>query len=288
MKKYILSWPFLISATGVVLISLCGQWPVMNLSQDISILSALLLNRRADFIEHGAYTSAYYILMSMRDLDWFRILFPVLAAFTALYHFSREWNGSYFYMMLPRCGRSWYWRHVLSNAFLSGMLVILAGVLLYAGCLYAFFPTLGAFSDDAKEIVYELYGSTDAQRFGGFLTMALCMMLNGGMCAVLAVVLFAVIHDQFYTLSLLMIWEYLGMKLTGIYTLHLFEKYGFFEDPPVWEYIPYLLNPYNQLLMDHLFPYYFGHSWMFYILFLLAVLSVLAAVLYRLIRRRAQ
>lgn len=288
MKKYVFSWPFLISAVGVVLISLCGQWPVMDLSQDTSILSALLSNRRADFIEHGAYTSAYYILMCMRDLDWFRILFPVLTAFTALYHFSREWNGSYFYMMLPRCGRSWYWRHILCNTFFSGMLVILAGVLLYASCLYAFFPTLGTFNDDTKEIVCEIYGSTDAQRFISFLNMTLCMMLNGGVCAALAVVLFACIHDQFYTLSLLMIWEYLGMKLTGIYALHLFEKYGFFEAPPVWEYIPYLLNPYNQLSMELMFPIYFGHSWMFYILYLLAVFSVLAAVLYRFIRRRTQ
>lgn len=287
MKKYVFSWPFLISALGIVLISLCGQWPVMDLSQDTTLLSALLSNRGADLTAHGIYTSAYYILMCMRDLNWFRILFPVLAAFTALYHFSREWNGGYFYMMLPRCGKTWYWRHVLCGAVFSGMLVILAGTLLYAGCLYTFFPSLGAFKDEEREIIYELYGRTGSQRLLNVLTMTLCMMLNGGVCAVLAVVLFAVIHDQFYTLSLLMIWEYLGMKLSGIYTLHLFEKYGFFETPPRWEYLPSLFNPYEQLLMDSLFPSYFGHSWMLYIFFLFAVFSMLAAALYGLIRRRA-
>lgn len=280
VKRNIMSYRFMIAVVLVVLLCGCVRLDAV-FESTISVIKAYVSYSHAELLGYGEYASAYYVVMYFLEQEWFSVLFPVLAAFPCVYEFADEWLSGNYYITVSRTNKNKYCIGRFVSTAISGALVIIVGVLIFALLIYIRFPALSEYPAD--ELF--LFGmQTGGQLLLQFVKRVLHLGMHGALSAIIAVVLMIVLEDRFYALSIPMMIEFMGIKIDGVYISHLVEKYGY-SYPHITQ-IPRLLNPACHLDMDQTFVGSIGLPYRWYLLYVFLLFIGLFTFLNRLMKRR--
>lgn len=276
---------FMLGVIGICLLCGCNT---IDVGRDTpTIWFALLTCSEEVLLAAGEQASSYAVLVAIRGLEWFVVLFPVLVSIPGVYEFADSWLSGNYYLTVSRTGRAKYAFRKLLIAGLTGAAVVVLGVLLYTAIVYLKFPALTEFHEDAESSILMLfYGETVWERTQVILHMLWNLAMHGALAAMVSLVLVAVLRDKFLALSIPMMIEYLSTKLSGIYNMYLLEVYGWEQTPPLKAYLPQLFIPSDQLIMETRFEQVYGVSYGYYGLYLLAWAMGLFLLLTWIVKRR--
>lgn len=255
---------------------------------DLTVLQAYFSYSGAELLQLGESASAYQTFVGFRDMEWFVVALPLIAAFPTIYDFAEQWFGGSYYQLISRKSRFRYAAESLVKAALSGFGAMTMGIFLYAALISIKFPPLKAYQLNPEESMTAMaYGATDLERWSYFLKAVFHTGLLAAVAAMFCTVLVIVLKDRFLAVSLPVLAEYFSIKLSGIYTTHLYEKYGFSEIP-VKERVIELLMPSNHLYCSHTFQRTYGMSYGWYLALLGTVILCISMIFLRLIERRSE
>lgn len=283
-----ISGKFWIAACVTALLCTCSKFRGNPDGTDITVLQAFFTCSGADLMNMGEEGCAYQLIMGFRDMEWFIVSLPLLAAFPSVYDFAEQWSGGSYYLLISRKTRMRYAIHTLWKAAASGFGAMVLGIFLYALFVCLKFPHYRLLQLTPEESMIAVsYGVTGLQRCLVFLKAVFHAGLLSAMSAMLSTVLVIVIKDRFLAVSLPMLAEYFSVKLSSAYQTYLFENYGF-ENIPAGKHTIEFLMPSNHLYYDWNFTAAFEMPYWKYLALSGSVTLLIFAFFWWTIERRSE
>lgn len=163
--------------------------------------------------------SSYLLTFKYNSSPWFSVVVPVITAFPALQIYEQN-SGNIRMTILIRMKTRQYSGNLFATSFLSGVFISSVGILLYALFIHLLFPPITAFSDDT---LLTIYGSTAWERFVPFFKKCINCCLICGVFPVITMMLYHIIHDQFLSMTLPMMVQYISLKCSLLYATWLYS-----------------------------------------------------------------
>lgn len=283
-----ISWKSFICIIGTILLcgfsTFQGSFPEVN---EIS-LYAWLHYSREELLLMGEQASAYFMMVNFRDMEWFIVFLPLLAAFPTVSDFAEQWFSGYYYPSISRKTRKYYTTKWVFRAALQGFACVVCGILIYFVLVYCKFPHYEEFNLDAESSIIAMsYGTTALKRFATLFLMVFHTGLLAAIFAMSAVLLTVLCKDSFFAVSSLVLMEYFSAKLYAGYEGGLIERYYMQEqEVPVFNRILRFVFPSNHLYYDQSFSREYGIGYWFYLMFAAILIAGIWLWLYRKIRKR--
>lgn len=281
-------WKFLICVLGTLL--LCGFsrfYGNAGSTEEVS-LYAWLHYSREELLLMGEQASAYFVMISFSDMEWFMVLLPLLAAFPTVTDFAEQWFGGYYYPSISRKTRKRYAAEWMLRAALRGFFCIVTGIFIYFILVYCKFPHYGEFGVDANSSMIAMaYGANAGKRLAVLLIKVLHTGLLAAVLAMCAVLLVALCKDGFFAISSLVLTEYFSKKLHSAYEGELIVRYfnRGKEEPMLCKIIRFFF-PSNHLYYDQTFYVEYGIGYWLYLIFIGLLIAGIFLWFYRLVKRR--
>lgn len=290
IKKFILglSGKYVICALGVLLLCFTSRFPGNDVDSNEITLVAYFIYDQKQLLQIGEMASSYSVAVSFRDMEWFIVLLPVLAAFPVISDFTEEWFSGNYYMAISRTTRKKYAIKWMIKVAIESFLCVICGIFIYVLLVYIKFPSYLLYNCSFDEsILANAYGYTCIERGITLICSAFHTGMLGAILAMLSVVVTVFCKNSFYAMSGLSLVEYFSKKLSSAYEGFLFYHYyekG--EEIPARYNLLRFFFPSNHLFYDQSFRKEFG-IWYGVYLVILIVLSVFIVFLfYMQIRRR--
>ncbi|MEY8237157.1 hypothetical protein AALA36_15775 [Lachnospiraceae bacterium 66-29] len=264
-----ISWKFLICVLGTIL--LCGFSTFQGSFPEVNEISfyAWLHYSREELLLMGEQASAFYVMVTFRDMEWFIVFLPLLAAFSTATDFAGQWFSGYYYSSISRKTRKKYAVEWMLRAALQGASCIICGILIYFMLAYCKFPHYGEFGVDAdSSIIAMTYGATALKRFVTLFLMVFHTGLLAAIFAMSSVLLTILCKDSFFAVSSLVLMEYFSSKLYAGYEEGLIKQYYMQgQEVPMFNSILRFFFPSNHLYYDQSFSIEYGIGYWFYLIF---------------------
>lgn len=283
------SGKFWISVFITVLLCACSRFQADLDRTSLIGLQAYFTYSRTELLQLGESACAYQVLMGFRDMEWFAVALPLIAAFPTIYDFAEQWFGGSYYQLISRKSRFRYAIGSMWKAASSGFCAMVVGISLYAVLIYMKFPLFREYElvSPEESMVIMAYGSTDLERWIFFLRAVFHTGLLAAVAAMLCTVLVIVIKDRFLAVSLPVLIEYFSIKLENIYLSYLYGEYGFSRIPPQKRVIEFLM-PSNHLYYDNTFQKIYDISYWWYLALMAVIILLIFIFFWRLIERRSE
>ena len=287
----IFSRKFFLSIFGVFL--LCGFSPFpgspgMDLAE--TSLSACLHYSREELLSLGESASAYSFMVCFREMEWFAVLLPVLAAFPAVTDFAVQWASGYYYFSISRKTRKKYAAQWMLRAAAQGFFSIVFGISLYFMMIYVKIPHFAAYHADTQDsMIVMAYGATAGQRLITLLLKVFHTGLLAAVLSMLAVALTVFCNDSFFAVSALALMEYFSMKLQSAYEGWLIAQYyqQGMETPMPFRVIRFFFPSYH-LYFDQSFSYEYGIGYWLYVLLAVLFTAGIWICFYQMVTKRIE
>lgn len=285
-RENICSVRFWLAVLLYVLICFCAKAVEWTDNNPPSLLYMAFFCSKEQLFRLGEQFSAYMLLMSFRDMEWYIVILPVLVSFLAVYDFYDEWFGGIYYMSVTRTDRVRYALQSLLSAVLTAVVVSGTAILLFALLMRLKFPSYDSMViEPDMSIVGMIFGMTVWDRVISFLKMYLNILFLSAIMSEIAILLLLLLKDCFFSLTIPMMLNYMGHKVLHMHLIALRERYGL--DYPAscmrWE----ILNPVVLIGMDTHFEATFSLNLSVYFLALLSVTVLLLMGIIRLMRVRS-
>ena len=163
--------------------------------------------------------SSYILTLRYDAMPWFSVVVPVITAFPALMIYEQN-SGGICTSILSRIKKQNYCGSLFITAFLSGFLIAMLGIVLYAVLMLFYFPSITAFDD---EILLSFYGSTMLERFVPLLKKGINCCFVCGVFPVLTVSIYNIVHDRFLAMTFPMMLQYISLKCSILYASWLYS-----------------------------------------------------------------
>lgn len=280
-------WPVWITIIMTFLLCMCTELPKTSISEPVTVLSAFILIPYEDMLQSNMLCAERVILRFMTG-RWFPILLPVVAGFPSVYIFFDEWFGGGYYNAISRHGRTGYALSKSTSCALIGGTAVLLGCILYAVCVYLYFPHISDYPSAQIEQFY-LSRTVDADNifleWGGLLWNVVAVTMVFALVDLIFVVVF---REKFLALTTPMILQYLSERLTDFWNGRLWQLSRERGDLEIFNRFSALtmLLPSNQLSMYYTFPYHTHLPIGVYYLILLGIFCLLMYGFHRLLERR--
>ena len=231
------------------------------------------------------FASLEAVLSGFRDMMWFPVALPLIAALPCVSDFYESWFGGSYYMLLSRKSRFRYAVDVLIKAALTSFFSVFAGCLLYAFMAGLKFPLLSSMPIASFES-YLLY-ETDGTVFLKALFSVLHTSYVTSVLSVFSLILVLLLKDPFFAVSIPVLLEYLSIKVNEILGIYIYKNYMLSHmDVPAKVLGFSLLLPSEHLTMDQVFYYNFSLPYFIYFLGMLALMLLLCVIFIILVKRR--
>ena len=284
----ILSGKFLICILGTVLLCGFGQFPGSAGYKDEISLFAWLRYSQNELLAMGENASAYSVMVSFHDMEWFAVLMPLLASFPAVTDFAGQWSSGYYYPSISRKTRRKYAAGWMLRAAFAGFACIVSGICIYFILAWFKFPHFEEFGlDTESSMIAMAYGTTAGKRF---LTLVVKVFHTGLLAAILAMgsIAFTVVCcDGFFAISSLTLLEYFSIKLSSAYEGWMFTHfYNQGREETMPSKIVRFFFPSNHLYYDQSFTYQYGVGYWLYLIFAVLLAVGIWLWFYRMVKKR--
>lgn len=286
LRENICSTRFWLAVLLYVLICFCAKAIEWTDNNPPSLLYMTFFCTKEQLSAMGEQFSAYMLLMSFQNMEWYIVILPVLVSFLSVYNFYDEWFGGIYYMSVTRTSRVSYALQSLISAVLTAVAVSAVAILLFALLLRLKFPSYDSMAIEPNlSIVGAIYGMTVWERLLTFLKMYLNILLVSAVMAEITILFLLLLRDCFFSLTIPMMLNYIGYKVLHMHLIALRERYGldYAESHMRWE----ILNPVVLIGMDRHFEDTFSLHIAVYFLALLSVVVLLLIGMTRLMRARS-
>ena len=222
---------------AVLFAVLCAAGVTVDINRDTYSFFEIIANKKLfDTARASSQCASYLIAIRFTQSSWYPIGLAVLTAIPALYTYIRSLEKIDRFCLI-RLNFKTYSAGVILSSFLSGLMIVIVGLIIYFGASYLLFPSLASFNDPVYEIIY---GDT-SQKLFSMLKLMLNHAFVGGVIPVFAITLYRFIHSDFLAATIPMMLMYVSIKLIPNY------REWFSSD------IQRLENPFAKLMI-FLFP----------------------------------
>lgn len=193
---------------------LCGFGVTVQINEETYsffeiVFNSELLSEAKKLSQCSSYLMAYRFSQSA----WYAIGLSVIAAVPALYSYIRSFEKIYNFALIRSNYRA-YSAGIVFSSFFSGMLITLAGIMIYAAAAYLLFPSFASFADHDLQLIY---GETVSARLFPLIKKVFNHALVGGVIPVFAITLYRFIHSEFLSATIPMMLMYISVKVLPNY-----------------------------------------------------------------------
>lgn len=223
--------------------------------------------------------SAFMVFSRFHKSAWYVIGLSVLTAIPALYIYIKSLEKIHVFSLI-RSDYKTYSAGIVFSSFLSGAIITIGGILIFAAVAYLTLPSFSSFGD---EILEEIYGATALTRLVRLIKPMLNHALVGGVISVFSITLYRFIRSDFLAATIPMMLMYISVKVFPNYSMWIYSEPSRAENSLV--HIIALLFPSNSIDMYSLIENALNAPfWIAYII-LGALLLLLYFLFYKSIRR---
>lgn len=214
--------------SAVLFFLLCVLGPVANIND--SSYSVLELITNSEYMSLAAEKSdcnSYSIMMNFNSSPWFSLGASVIAAIPALAVIIQNSENTR-RQILVRINKRAYSSGLFLSAFLTGVIVSLVGILLYAIIAYSAFPSISSFREDA-EFINLIYGNSSA-RFLMLIKKIVNCCIVCGIFPPVTLIIYQLLHDRFLAMTVPMMIQYVSLKANIMYGSWRYSDPSLFEN----------------------------------------------------------
>lgn len=200
---------------GIILfVVLCGFGTTVEINEENYsffgiIFDPTLLSRAKKLIECSSFLISYRFSQS----NWYAIGFAVITAVPPLFTYIRSFEKIHHFSLIRSNYRS-YSAGIVFSSFLSGMIIMLAGILMYTAAAYLTLPSFSSFADEMYQMIY---GETVSARLFLFMKQAFDHVFIGGIISVFAINIYRFIRSDFLAATIPMMIMYISVKVIPNY-----------------------------------------------------------------------
>lgn len=264
---------------AVLFAVLCAAGVTVDINRDTYSFFEIIADKKLfDTVRASSQGSSYLMAIRFAQSSWYPIGLAVLTAIPALYTYIRSLEKIDRFSLI-RSNYKTYSAGVILSSFLSGLIIVLAGLVIYFGVTYMLFPSLSSFDDPTYEIIY----GNASQRLFSMLKLMLNHAFVGGVIPVFAVTLYRFIRSDFMAATIPMMLMYVSIKVIPNYREWMSSDIQRTENP--FAKLMIFLFPSAMTGLGDTLEYSFSApSWLAYIVFG-AFVFALYLLFYRSIRR---
>ncbi len=283
-----ISWRVALCVLGTALLCGCstflGSFPEKN---ELTLYAWLHYSREELFLM-GEQASAYFVMVTFQNMEWFAAFLPLLSAFLVVADFSGQWFGGYYYFSISRKSRKKYAAEWMVRAGLQSFFCIVCGILVYFLLVSCKFPHYGEFHISADSSIVAMgYGATAGKRFATLFLKVFHIGLLAAVSGMASVALTVLCKDGFFSISSLVLVEYFSKKLYETYEGGLIARfYNQGQEVPMPYKAIRFLFPSNHLYYDQSFSNEYGIGYWLYLVFLALLAAGIWEWFYWMVKRR--
>lgn len=196
--------------SAVLFLLLCALGPVANINDSSYSVLELITNREYMSLAAEEFECcSYNIMLNFSSSPWFSLGASVIAAIPALAVFIQNSENTR-RQILIRMNKRAYSTGLFWSAFLTGVLIALVGILLYAVIAYAAFPPISSFGENA-EFITAVYGSASARLLRLIKKIINCCIICG-IFPLVTLIVYQLLHDRFLAMTIPMMIQYVSLK----------------------------------------------------------------------------
>lgn len=201
-------------AAAILFAVLCGFGVTVQINKETYsffeiVFNSELLSKAKSLSECSSYLMAYHFSQS----TWYAIGLAVLTAIPALYTYIKSLEKIHSFALIRSNYRA-YSAGIVFSSFFSGMIITLAGILMYTAAAYLLFPSFESFSDIDLQLIY---GETVSDRLFSLIKKVFNHALVGGFIPVFAITLYRFIRSDFLAATIPMMLMYISVKVLPNY-----------------------------------------------------------------------
>ena len=204
----------LLYAAAVLFTVLCGFGVTVVIKEETYSFFEIIFNSELfaiakENIQCSSYIMAYNFSMS----TWYIIGLSVIAAVPPLFIYINSIEKIRTFALI-RSNYKVYSAGIILSSFFSGMIITLAGILLYIAAAYLVLPSFESFSDPNY---MRIYGAAVSDRLFPLLKKIFNHAFVGGIISVFSIVLYRFIQSDFPAATIPMMLMYISVKIHPVY-----------------------------------------------------------------------
>lgn len=198
-------------AAMILFFVLCGTGVTVSINDTTYsffeiISNSELFSQAKDMNECSSFLLAY----SFSQSGYYTIGLAILTAVPALYTYIRSQEKIHYYALIRSKNYRSYSAGIVLSSFLNGMIITLAGILMYTMAAFLIFPD-SASSEDPYFLM--AYGETVFARLFLFIKRVFNHAMVGGIIPVFAITLYRYIRSDFFAATIPMMLMYISVKV---------------------------------------------------------------------------
>lgn len=214
--------------SAVLFLLLCALGPVANINDSSYSVLELITNREYMSLAAESWEcNSYNIMQNFNSSPWFSLGASVIAATPALAVFIQNSENTR-REVLVRMNKRAYSSGLFLSAFLTGVIVSLVGIMLYAIIAYSAFPSISSFREDA-EFINLIYGDSSARLLMLIKKIVNCCIVCGIFPPV-TLIIYQLLHDRFLAMTIPMMIQYVSLKAHIMYGTWRYSDPSLFEN----------------------------------------------------------
>lgn len=224
---------------------LCMFGPIAKIKDNEYSVFELIMNK--DIMANAVKMlecNSFAVMRAFDESPWFSVAAPVITAMPALAVYVQNAQNTR-RQILVRMNKRVYSSGLFWSAFLTGFLIALIGILLYASVVFSAFPRISDFPDDA-EFINAVYGSSSSVRFYALMKKVINCCIICGVFPILTLIAYQLLHDRFLAMTLPMMVQYVSLKASIMFGAWLYSDESLYSNG--WLNFIQLLFPSNCML----------------------------------------
>lgn len=207
---------------------LCALGPVANINDsDYSVLELITNREYMSLAAERWECNSYNVMLNFNSSPWFSLGASVITAISSLAVFIQNSENTR-RQILVRTNKRAYSAGLFLSAFLTGFLIALVGILLYAAVVSAAFPSISSFTENA-EFIDLVYGNSSARIITLIKKIVNCCIVCGIFPPV-TLIIYQLLHDHFLAMTIPMMIQYVSLKANIMYGTWRYSDPSLFEN----------------------------------------------------------
>lgn len=214
--------------SAVLFLLLCILGPVANINgSDYSVFDFITNREYMALTAEEFECCSYNIMLNFNSSPWFSLGVSVITAIPALAVFIQNSENTR-RQILVRMNKRAYSSGLFWSAFLTGVIVSLVGIMLYAIIAYSAFPSISSFREEA-EFINIIYGDASARLLVLVKKIVNCCIVCGIFPPV-TLIIYQLLHDRFLAMTIPMMIQYISLKASIMYGTWRYSDPSLFEN----------------------------------------------------------
>lgn len=206
-------------AAAILFAVLCGFGATVEINEETYsffeiVFNSKLLSKTAGMLDCSSFVMAYNFSQSV----WYTIGLSVIAAIPALCTYIRTLEKIHDFSLI-RSNYKAYSAGIVLSSFISGAVIVLAGILMYNAAAHMLLPSIESLPDPEAQM---MYGSA-SDRLVSMIKKVSNHALVGGVIPVLAITLYRFIRSDFLAATIPMMLTYISVKVFPNYIMWMFS-----------------------------------------------------------------